>query len=421
MRIALVDPFYMPGLGYQSIGWSRGFASLGHPIRVFTSCYVDGMVRHLFPEPFKEGLTASEGVEVLRLPAKLLPRCVVHCPPLLDEVLAYKPDATLIISPGTLFAKDLIWRRPLLSGEVFCSFGDNIAQRKSIRSRRLGCLKLAATEIAFFVFKRRIYRRAIRCSTATLLNTPDALDEGLIRRISRGREHQGFRSKCVVVPLGFDDEVFHVDPEARAAVRHRLGLTPHDVLALYSCKITAVKRLDVWVAALASAMARVPALRTMLIGFREGEKTSADVRALIDNTGMADRFICEPFAERSELARLYNAGDFGVWHLKPSITIQEAMGTGLYMVMARDPTMSHLLQEPETGRYAASGDHAQLEDLIAETALAFAGGDGLSSSASRLGRAKINARRFGYRSLAGKVILASQDPTRALAHLSLEA
>ena len=227
------------------------------------------------------------------------------------------------------------------------------------------------------------------------------------------------RRKCALSALGFEGSVFHVDPEARAAERERLGIRSSDVVALYACKITPIKRLDLWVSVMAAAMRRVPVLRAMLIGLRDGDVESTRVLSWIEATGLGDRFICLPFASRERLPRLYNAADLGVWYMQPSVTIQEAMGTGVYMLLTDARTVSHLVYDPQTGRYFPAGDYRRLEELVVDVAKEFADGAAWSLPEARLWRARANAERFSYEALTDQLATAVRDPSNAVDHVAL--
>ncbi|UCG17516.1 MAG: glycosyltransferase [Phycisphaerales bacterium] len=411
--MALVDAYFLTGMGYQTTGWLRALVSRGHRVRAFSSCYVSNIVRHMYEKPFPEGLTQVDGGQLLRLPARQLPRDMVRCPCLLKEVLDFAPDMTLAAYPGTLFARDLFRHREALPGLLFSTFAENRAQRLGTAPFRRALL-----DIAFLALKRRDYRQFIETSDVAILQTPDTFDF-LLPRIARGRRLERLRRKCTLSALGFEALVFHVDPEARAAERERLGIRSTDVVALYACKITPIKRLDLWVSVMAGAMRRVPALRAMLIGLRDGDVESTRVLSWIEATGLKNRFICLPFASREQLPRLYNAADLGVWYMQPSVTIQEAMGTGIYMLLTDARTVSHLVLDPQTGRYFPAGDYRRLEQLIVDAVKEFVDGAAWSLPEARLRRARTNAKRFSYEALTEQLAAAVQDPSNAVDLLAL--
>jgi glycosyltransferase involved in cell wall biosynthesis len=256
----------------------------------------------------------------------------------------------------------------------------------------------------------------IESSDATLLNTPDTFDY-LLARLANNRKRWELESKCVLFPLGFDASIFRPIGDARRAARQELGITSGEVVGLYACKVTPQKRLDVWVSVMAAAMRRVPELRAILVGIRTNDAESRRIVSLVRASGLQDRFNCLPFASREELPRLYNAADFGVWYLQPSITIQEAMGTGLYMLLTTERTVLHLALEPLTGRYFDHGNWQQLEECVVETARAFVTGGSVSHAEARSQRAAVSARRFGYHALAERLMAAAEEPANAIQHL----
>jgi len=411
MRIAIVAPHFVTDMGYQETGWYTALVSLGHRVRVFASCYVSYTLEKYYKDPFPEGLSEYRGGEVLRLPARKLPRNMVRCDGLLREVVAFRPELTLAVYPGSMFAVELFAHRDELPGVLVSTFGDTRAQR-----RGTGRLKRAALDAAYFLFKRRHYRTFIERSDIVLMQTPDTIDF-ILGRTAWGRARERLRERCWLSALGFDPEVFFPDAEARQAERRRLGIAEDEVVGLYSCKITPIKRLDIWVDVMDEAVRQVPRLRPMLIGIRPGDPECERILSRIERTGRKDRFLCLPFATREQLPRLYNAADFGVWYMQPSVTIQEAMGTGVYMILTDSPTASHLVIDPETGRYFRDGEYDRLQRLVTETAAAFAGGDPLRSWEARTRRAAINRERFGYVALAERLVAAAQDLPNAAAYL----
>ncbi|HVP13156.1 MAG TPA: glycosyltransferase family 4 protein [Phycisphaerae bacterium] len=416
MKIALVHPFFLPGLGYEATGWFHAFRGLGHAVRVFTSPYAPQSLRCVYEQNLSEGVELFDGGEVHRLHAWLGPRRIVTCPGLTEALRGFRPDLTIIHEPASLFPTRLIKEWATVGGGLMCMTEQNHAQRRTTLPRPLEMLRNLLLEAGFFVLKRSAVRRCMEASDAVLFVTPDTYDFVLPRVASGGRRELLLR-KCFLVPYGFDSAAFLVDEEGRSAERRRLGIADDEVVALHSCRMTPVKRLDIWVSVVSRAMRRVPRLKAMLIGLRKGDAESDRILSLITRSDLKERFIYLPFANRETLARLYNAADFGIWHLQPSITIQEAMGTGLYMVLVNDATISHLVLEPQTGRYFEPGNYAQLEERIVNAAGFLIGERIVSKLEARRCRAAINAHRFSYRSLAERIVAAAQDPANAEMHL----
>ncbi|HVP11367.1 MAG TPA: glycosyltransferase [Phycisphaerae bacterium] len=413
MRIAMVDPYFAVGLGYQPTGWFNAFVAQGHHVRAFCSCYTSTVARHLYDRPFEEGLAKVNGGEMLRMRVRLLPRDMVYCSGVLPKVLEFDPDLILATYPGTIFALPVIRNHARFRGLMVSAFGENSAQRHTSMRGAKEFLRNLMLDAAFFTIKRHFYCAAMEGSDVILLQTPDTFTH-LLPRVAWGRRRQRIAERCVLSPLGFETAVFYVDEDERRAERARLGVADEEVLALYACKIMPEKRLDIWVELMAAAMRRVPRLRAMLIGFKEGDARCEQVRKWMDATGLRDRFICAAFAKREHLRGLANAADFGVWHLQPAVTIQEVMGTGLYMVLTDSSTVSHLVADPVTGRYFRHKDFAQAEELVVQTAEAFMEKGAITAVAARKRRAEINAGLFSYETMAAKLVAAAADPKHAL-------
>jgi len=416
MRVAIVDPYFITGFGYQTTGWFRALVAQGHQVRAFASPHLSTVVRRHHPGNFALGLSREEGGEVLRLESRQLPRDVVDCPTLLRHVLDFSPELTLAVYPGTLFARSLFENRSRLPGALVTAFGENSAQRRNTRPGWRQIAKNLMLDTGFFLLKRRFYRAAMEASDAVLLQTPDTFDY-LLRRIGGPRWRAEIAGRCVLLPLGFETRVFFPDPAAREAGRREMSLSDREPLVLYACKIMPEKRLDLWVRIVAGAMRQVAGLRALLIGRRDGDPWSDQVLRWIEATGLKDRFWFSPFAARETLAKWCNAADFGLWHLQPAVTIQEAMGTGLYMLMSTSDTMRHLVIDPDTGRHFPEGDERAAEELLVETSRQWSDGRGPATPEARRRRASINRRRFSYEALAAGLTAAVGDPRGLVAAL----
>lgn len=408
MRVAIVDPYFITGFGYQTTGWFRALVAQGHQVRAFASPHLSTVVRRHHSGDFSPGLSREDGGEVLRLESRQLPRDVVACPTLLRHVLDFSPELTLAVYPGTLFARSLFENRSRLPGVLVTAFGENSAQRRNTLPGWRQTAKNLMLDTGFLLLKRRFYRAAMEASEAVLLQTPDTF-EYLLRRIGGARWREHIADRCVLLPLGYESRVFFPDPVAREAGRREMSLSDREPLVLYACKVMPEKRLDLWVRMVAGAMRRVAGLRALLIGRRDGDPWSECVTRWVEATGLKDRFLFLPFAARESLARLCNAADFGFWHLQPAVTIQEAMGTGLYMLMSASDTMRHLVIDPETGRHLPEGDEHAAEDLLVETSRLWSQGGDPATPEARSRRASINRRRLSYEALAARLTAAVGD------------
>jgi glycosyltransferase involved in cell wall biosynthesis len=386
----------------------------GHEVRVFCSCYAPVVFRGMYDKPFPVGVSELEGGVVHRLPSKLLPRNLVLCKAVPEAVREFQPDMTFVSYITSWFGWELFYDRSIVPGALFGSFGEHTIQRHTTLPWPMPWFKNTVLDSAFYLLKRRLVRKCIELSDAALCVTPDTIDYIVGRAIPKPMQSQ-LAKRCALYPLGFDPEIFYPNDASRESQRKALGLSEDHIVLLHAGKITPVKQLDIWVNAVCAAMQEVPQLRAIFIGFADGNTESDRIRSLIELSGFGERFICRPFLPRQQLAALYNAADLGAWFWAASVSIQEAMGTGLYMLLNNSPTTSHLLLPPQTGRYFPEYQYDQLRQLIIETARAVRQDRGLLSFQARVQRFESNRRRFGSDVLARRLVSAALDPANAVA------
>ncbi len=416
MKVAIVDAYYLPDQGYQSGPLFRQLVKQGHDVHVFTSCYYPRSMRTVYQEPFPAGDTPHEGGWVHRLPSKLLPRNMVSCPAVAEAVLGFQPDLTYVIYVTTLYGQELFRCREILPGALFGSFGEHSMQRMVAPLGFTRILRNSALDAAFFVKKRPVCRRCIETSDAALFITPDTFNY-ILGRTASGARRAALERRCALYPLGFDPDIFHYDEATRQARRAQLGFTDDDLVAVHACKIVPSKQLHDWIAVVENVMRKVPSLRGVLVGFRDRDAESDRLKALIAASPYRERFTCLPFARREELAAICNMADIGVWFRETSVTIQEALGTGLYMLVNDNLALAHLLDEPTTGHYARDGDYGDLEALLARVADEFSHDLERRGPAARQARAAASRDRLGYDRLAQRLVAAAQDRANAVAQI----
>jgi glycosyltransferase involved in cell wall biosynthesis len=103
---------------------------------------------------------------------------------------------------------------------------------------------------------------------------------------------RGYR-KVIQVPLGFDPNLFHVDPVARERTRHRLGLTEEAVTFAYFGRVVPQKGVHLIVDALARLDRALPEERgwRFLLDRFEPDAYSRRIEGLIDEKELSSRVI----------------------------------------------------------------------------------------------------------------------------------
>jgi glycosyltransferase involved in cell wall biosynthesis len=107
-------------------------------------------------------------------------------------------------------------------------------------------------------------------------------------------------------------------------------------------------------------------------------------------------FICFPFLGTEEKRELYNAADMAIWQ-KVSISVQEALGTGLPVLLENKVSQSHLVKDEHNGWYY---DPDKLKETLEKAVQQIA----QKKSSSREVLAKENAARYSYDTIASHIL-----------------
>lgn len=175
--------------------------------------------------------------------------------------------------------------------------------------------------------------------------TPDTLHR--LRAFTAGKSMS-------VLPLSFDPQRFFFDPVLRGEIRAEHGYEDEEIVLVSAGKFQAKKRLDAVVEAFLLLAPHDPRLRLHLVGADCGSEARALQDRLRSAPAFADRVTISGFVEGERLNSLFNASDIGVWPTMPAVTIQQAMGTGLPVVLPRNNWVGHLLREG-SGAYLPPG------------------------------------------------------------------
>jgi glycosyltransferase involved in cell wall biosynthesis len=397
MKIALVSGHFTPELGYQEVYLARSFVRLGHHVRVFTSTSISPTARRVVREPYQPGLTADAdaGFEVLRLRSRISVSANVLAPGLRAAVMAFGPDIVLIIGLAKLYPGSLLCEEIAARAAIVTVFGD---ARDYVDASTPGLrLRFFLQRLLFQLVKRPLYRRAVRFSRRLVMNHAETAR--IILEQLRPEEQALFRERSVDLTLGYDPGEFYFRSEDRDAVRERLGVAPNEVLLVTCTRVNRRKNLESVVALVSRLATEGIRVRYLIAGFLQ-DSYEADFRAYVARQPEPALFLCLPFLGHDETRKIYCAADVGIW-LKAAISIQEAMGTGLSVVLEDREIVCHLVEHGVNGWYFAPGRlgetlRAVLEELSRESP-----GQRAARRQNVLAR---NEARLSYDSLARRMI-----------------
>jgi hypothetical protein len=195
--------------------------------------------------------------------------------------------------------------------------------------------------------KGLLYRAVNRRARKIYNYTPETL-----RRLSAFQPS----TKAELMPLTYRSEDFYSSDQLRGEWRSRLGFSPSDVVVATAGKMAAYKELERLLRAFRTAAQEEPALRLALAGAGD-DSYSQHLRRLVDDDRvLRARTSFMGFLDTESLNGFLNAADIGVWPKLPAVTIQQAMGTGLFVVLPRNDWVGHLVTDDAVGYYVKPDD-----------------------------------------------------------------
>jgi glycosyltransferase involved in cell wall biosynthesis len=177
----------------------------------------------------------------------------------------------------------------------------------------------------------------------------------------------GFANRVSVIPLGFDPQLFHPDPEARHRVRESLSL--RDVTVAYFGRLIPEKGVHLLIDALSEIRGR--RWQLMIDEFKEYDHPYVrEIREQIERVGLQDRIVYFD-ANHDEVAAYMNAADVVVvpsvsnpaWKEQYGRVAPEAMACGLTVITSDCGALPELVGD--AGVIVPEGNVAALRDAIA--------------------------------------------------------
>lgn len=344
-RVAIVCGHFAPEVGYQEVDLARAFTRLGARVRVVTSTRLSPNARKLVQGEYQAGLARTEGYEVVRLAPRLTVGPNVLGCDTRPSIAEFSPDQVILIGPAKLFGLELFssepspWRRIAL-------FQDH---SRVDRSTAGPPLPRSLRRLAHRLVKRPAYRRVVRNADRIILNVPETRE--VIEPWLGSRERELLALNAIELRLGFDPDRFFFDLSSREVWRASHGISDDELVLATCTRATPNKRIEDVISAVSALRAQGLVVRYALAGVLDdayGETLRRHVGAQPDPKA----FFLLPALPHSEMRELFCASDLGLWW-RAAITIQQAMGTGLPVVVTRRPSVSHLLAaDGRNGWYA---------------------------------------------------------------------
>lgn len=334
----------MPEIGYQEVHLAKAYARLGYMVKVFTSAASVNLGGSINQLSYKTGTTidAKYGYEIQRLPSlsyksKVLPFR------LKKNVALFKPDVLVILGVAKIFPMALFNKNFFGKMKIISVYGD--AKEYLDRGSFSQKAKTFLHEIGYSAIKHPLYRKAITYGDKLILNIPET--NQLFHDFLNVKDKVAFDSKKVMLNLGYDPDEYFFNEEDRNVIRKELNVDSNEIVIITSTRINKRKNIEKIIELISKLNSKGKNVSYVIVGFLNDDYEN-EVKSFISKQPFPNKFKCFPFLNSKEIRKLYCASDIGIW-LKAAISIQEAMGTGLPIILENKPSVNHLINEGTNG------------------------------------------------------------------------
>jgi glycosyltransferase involved in cell wall biosynthesis len=338
MRIAVICGHFIPELGYHEVSLAKALSVLGHEVLVITSDKIPASVRN--KEKFESiPLSRNEGLfpySLFRLRSIISFRSVVIPVRLKKKVKELKPDLIILFGIAKMFPVPVMFSEKLPDIKILSFFGDNEDMKRD-----------GLSEYFKKFYRSLLYKQAIRISDKIAFYTPST--EEIVSRITGYQWFSMYKNKLINTSLGFDSNDFYYDPELRDLSRKELGFTEEDVVIVYSSRVVCGKGLEQIIETVDSCISEGKKLKMIIIGLFN-DRYGLYIRKIISNSKNSGCYHLYGFLNHQEVNKYFNCADAGIWG-QASISIQQAMGTGLFVLLPERKNVSHLLTQNQNGAF----------------------------------------------------------------------
>ena len=329
MKIAILTAHYYSRSGYLESLLADVLSGLNHQVTVITSTLLSPSLSGLAqPETDELPYVVHRIKPVFSLGANVWARGLVAT---LDKL---QPDLVLIIGMAKFFAYPALYSHWAAKCVLF--WGNNTGMTTW---KNAGLLPTLNRVIGQKLLRGWMYKRAIRRAKRLVLYTPSTA--AIVQRIIGKAYMPGLRAKAVEISLGFDNRQFFFSAQEAEKWRKENKLKNSRIIITVT-RTKAYKGLEELIDKLDLLLAPHANWHYVLLGLTPdeyGQKLQAYAAAKL----RASQISLLPFSEADVLRAALSAADFGLW-TGPAISIQQAMGTGLPVLLPNDASVQHLAE-----------------------------------------------------------------------------
>lgn len=352
MRIVHVMNWYVPGMGYQENFLPAEQKRLGHDVKIIASTQLPSDLWPQFLPPemsrnslLKEKTSGENGVMIYRTRGyRFRDSALILNLGVVKKLRELKPDVVQAHDAFTISTLIAILYARRLNYSVFVD--DHSHERYTNTSTPLMRIYLNSVRMFLKFFGGRVGRfMPINESSKAILQKVLKIPENQIQ----------------IVPLGVETDRFTKSAEMKTRGRKIVGVGEGESLVIFAGKLDMHKKVELLMKAFSEVAAKDPNMRLLILG--SGPSSTALERTA-GSLGIADRTKFIDLVPNSELPLYYNAADIGVWPSSPTITVLEAVCSGLPVIVPDDEPAYEILYRNNAVMTFGRGDTKALAEAL---------------------------------------------------------
>lgn len=342
-KIALICGHFMPEIGYQEVFLAAILAKQNYKIRVFTSTCISPSAIHIIKSRYPEGLSPQEtnGYDILRLKPWLKLGSNVISRGLKKSIKQFQPDLIIIIGVGKFFPLPLLNSGVSRQYKIVTLLGNNY----DMRIWKKGILNTLKRKL-IFVLKKPLYNKAIKNSSRIITYTSST--DKILQTLVNPSLHNELALKSSFIPLGFNPEQYYFSETERKEGRDFYGIPPEGLVFITATRVNAEKKIKFLIDSIEEIQQALSIPVYYFIVGSMNNSYSEELYVSVNHKKLKTSINFLNFLPHDKVRKLCCMADFGIW-ARATISIQQAMGTGLPVILPDNESVKHLINPKING------------------------------------------------------------------------